>query len=352
MVSPMEEFNSEEFDIELIPFEEEATPVEDVSYTEEIADTETAAPGKKLKPAHNPEGNRAAKLPAHLRSYGAPPPPKGGFLGFPVETKIMEEAELLEVVEFLDETDSLEDEHPTEKLEELEDAEFLTIEEPVELIPVSETSAAPVDEELSPEESEEDQFEEIDIGLPSLSAPSVPNSLVSEIEFNVPAEITPEDNIDGELEIASPFDTILSDFSGEKIADSGEPDSGDEAASTTHSLQNKTASLDSPAALAANQTHSLQNKVADLEELIGGFGASLMYTPFQFPFSDGNFELLEVQEEEPDLEPAETEKVIEVRDGVNFINEKFLEPQEETVQTLDPEIVSLIAEVVNKNLFD
>jgi hypothetical protein len=30
-----------------------------------------------------PEGNRAAKLPAHLRSRGAPPPPKGGFLGFP-----------------------------------------------------------------------------------------------------------------------------------------------------------------------------------------------------------------------------------------------------------------------------
>jgi hypothetical protein len=215
-----------------------------------------------------------------------------------------------------------------------EPAEQLTADEPTELAaPISEISDL---EELLPEPSAgadidiTEGFEAVDDAdlLPSPDM-SIQDALIHEmasnIEFSPQPEVeAPNEDIDGELEIISPLETLFSDLSGEDEAGSGKS-GGDEESD------------------------------AVLEELSGGFMASVMYKPFQFRFNrDGNFELLKVQEDdaESELVPVEGEKVIETRDGVNFINEKFLEPHEEPDLILDPEMKSLIDEVINKNLSD
>jgi hypothetical protein len=208
----------------------------------------------------------------------------------PVKSKPMEEVRLLDIVEFIEEADLLEDEY---HVEELEDAKLLTLDEPAELtmpvFPVERTTAG--------------------------------SSLPDDVPEQLPD--TEYGNIDGELEIVSPLETLLSDFAGEVETAGGE--SGQTAAG------------------------------AVLEELDSPSVPSLVYKPFQFQFNhDGNFEILEVLEEEADseFESADTEKVVEVRDGINFINEKFLEVHEETDRSLDPEMKNLITEVVNKSLSD
>jgi hypothetical protein len=240
----------------------------------------------------------------------------------------VQEEEPEELEELIEETDD--GESPAEEAEtELEEFEEL-----LEGMDEAESPEVVEVEEMLPEIAITEDFEEVDdtdlLSSPTLSIQDdVIRELASRIEFSPQPEINiPEETFDGELEIVSPQETLLSDFNDADEADSGE--SGDDAG--------KAESVD-----------------AVLEELNGGFAAALVYTPFQFRFNrDGNFEFLEVLEEDAasELEPAEDEKVIEMRDGVNFINEKFLEPHEETDQILDPEMKNLIDEVINKDLSD
>jgi hypothetical protein len=203
-------------------------------------------------------------------------------------------------------------ETPASINEAVPDAEEARFQEVVEFI----EGADPL-EEYPPEELEDVK----------LLAPDEPAAGESSPPDDVPEQSpdTEHGNIDGELEIVFPLETLLSDFTGEAETAEGGGDPGQTAAG------------------------------AALEELSGPFVPSLVYKPFQFQFGQGEkFESLEILEEEADLElePVDTEKVVEVRDGVNFINEKFLEAREETDLSLDSEMKNLIADVVNKNLSD
>jgi hypothetical protein len=262
------------------------------------------------------------KVPAE--ELTSPEETEAGLLYDPEEA-VLEEAELLPVEELTELPD------PAGEIPGRDIAEGFE-EVSLEYLDLTLSDSPEHSSEISP--PTEGDFENINIDFLT-SSEKIPQekileNLTSEIEFSPLPEIdVPDDDIDGELEVVSPFETLFAGL---------DSDWGDDFWNSSGDIEASTG----------------------LEELSEGFGASYVYTPFLYQFlRDGVFEFLEAVElvpteldEAETLEGGEAEPVIEVRDGINFIKEKFLKSQEETDQTLDPEMKNLINTVINRNLLD
>jgi hypothetical protein len=153
---------------------------------------------------------------------------------------------------------------------------------------------------------------------PSISENDIA-TLTSRIEFSpLPEDDTPAGDIP-ELEIVSPFDTLLSDLPPREY-DDFEPDGSDEK---------KNAKLNSPEDF----------QTADLEFLDAGYQMSLVYSLFAVELS-GN---------PPDLAPV-PEGIIESRNGIAYINTAALGSPKTAAQSLNPEFKDLVDSVLRKVL--
>jgi hypothetical protein len=227
-----------------------------------------------------------------------------------------------------------------------------------------------------------EELEEIESSpdLPSsgiLSEEALDN-LTREIEYSVlPSTDLAEEPLDNEFEIVSPFATILSDFSDEKDA-GGENIPDTEESLTEESLGEEEEPETFPSEEAETVSEEIEanpeelhaqgpNEATKPDELQGGNTGSLIYKPFttQDPVTPENLEALqdEDQEEEVDiteltglentneedaLEPSNPQAIIEERDGISYVNKDILNPDEETVQKLDPGFKNLINSVLKK----
>jgi hypothetical protein len=135
--------------------------------------------------------------------------------------------------------------------------------------------------------------------------------LASKIEFSEPVNEIEEDDLDGELEIVSPFATMLSRFN----------DDGSFKANGEEDLSIQTS--------------------GKLEELNKDYSMSLVYRPFQQPRETSSPVELETVDSAVSL--------IKERDGVNYVNEKVKKPDNETEKNLDPRLKSLVNSVIKKN---
>ncbi|WP_010257243.1 hypothetical protein [Treponema primitia] len=242
---------------------------------------------------------------------------------------ILEEVSLetLEVPEYLEE---LEGEEPVQ-------TEELAIEEPVvEVEPELEEL-----EEIEPLEAipEFEQIDASELGGSDDTSDKDMSSLASEIEFSpVPEEVekakeeAAESMVD-DFEIQSPFTAIFSALSEVEF----EP----EPSENLESLEKE--GLIEP-------DDSLE---AEAEPLNTDFVKPLLSKPF-FAASYEEIEILEAQAEDetPVVEDAETaleeeKEIIAERDGISYINESILNPDEETLKSLDRNFKNLIDSVLN-----
>jgi hypothetical protein len=186
------------------------------------------------------------------------------------------------------------------------------------------------------------------------------NNLTSEIEFSeLPDTDTADIPLDNEFEIVSPFATMLSDFSGKD--DTGEeipeaPLEEEEPQSLTGDDNPEVEEIDS------EQTDQISHETVKLDELEGHTG-SLVYKPFTIrdQATPPNLETLQhTEEEEPELIPpvdnvedvpesSGPETIIEERDGIHYVTESVLTPDEKTEQNLDPGFKNLIDSVLKKD---
>ncbi|MDR2110587.1 MAG: hypothetical protein LBP32_04695, partial [Spirochaetaceae bacterium] len=148
--------------------------------------------------------------------------------------------------------------------------------------------------------------------------------LASEIEFSAPKEPETGEEIDNrQVEIVSPFATMLSDFN--PIQD------GDSPAETSRKKKPR-------------------KILSKLEELDAGYPMALVYKPFSGQ-ETVNAELNgtpETGEPEKNVEPGPPDTVIEERDGIHYVNENILNPSKETEKKLDPDFKNLINSVLKK----
>jgi hypothetical protein len=230
------------------------------------------------------------------------------------------------------------------------------IEELTELSEV-ELSAKDVDEVMGvqgdgePAELEElDELEELgdsDEG-PASEAPVDPSqmssidlaNLVSQIEFAESTAKEIEDiALDTELEIVSPFATMLSRFSE---AEEAEETNKQESASKDEKIIEKKKPEEEEAEK-PQKNEPAGN--AGLEALHIQNGMSLVYKPF---FSDTFFdpEPLESLPNEEEPPPA-----IEEHEGVHYISKETLSPDPETEKNLDAKFKNLVDSVINPDNF-
>jgi hypothetical protein len=142
------------------------------------------------------------------------------------------------------------------------------------------------------------------------AGPAVLEDIASRIEFSETGEDADEEEIDGELEIVSPFATMLSRFDDDGVFRIAEDDDSTEKIKTS----------------------------GRLEEL-NAEGMSLIYKPFQNE---------EVQSPELIDSSGPAGTIIEERDGVNYVNEIVKSPDEETEKSLDPSLKNLVNAVIKK----
>jgi hypothetical protein len=178
-------------------------------------------------------------------------------------------------------------------LEELDDGDLeeLGTEEPVSEEPVPERPAA---------------------DTPAAGAPvdqSAMEDVASRIEFSETKEAEEEEKIEGELEIVSPFATMLSRFGDDGIFKPVDDDDSTEKIKTS----------------------------GRLEEL-NAEGMSLVYTPFQSE---------EVHSPEL-LDSSGPAGIIEEKDGVNYVTEMVKSPDEATEKSLDRGLKNLVNAVIKK----
>jgi hypothetical protein len=252
------------------------------------------------------------------------------------DAEVLDDAEPLEAAEVLDDAEpeplgALDEAEPAEVLDEAEDLEILDDAEPLEALDDTEPAEPPakksniqlvlgeddipyiaessgielVDdldipgsvqdadgiEEL--EDLEELGEEEIAAEAPSKENAPQATDIASQIEFGTSTVEEKEESTNDDLEIASPFATILSRF-------------------------------------------DKNSKTSGLEEL-GSDGMSMVYKPFQAEETSS-----------PELIQAADASVIKEKDGVNYINEKVKTPDSETEKKLDPGLKNLVDSIIKK----
>jgi hypothetical protein len=310
----------------------------------------------------------------------------------------LEELEELPDAEPLEEAEELADAEPLEELEDLPDAEPL--EEAGDLSGTQADGAVPElaaigdlelagteidqimgvggeDEPVELEELEElDDAETGETGAskapdqPAAAPPSGPPAmdsldlanLASQIEFSsLPAdENEGEPVIEKELEIVSPFATMLSDFSGDKETSAeteAEPPLLAAAGDSSQTEPSDTTEGEKKKPEEEEKVAKTRRSESGLETLPVQYGMSLVYKPFLYTgFSDprdlesppGDFE-----EPPPETaasgeaaEEANDANIIEEREGVHYISREILSPGYQTEANLNPDFKDLVNSVI------
>jgi hypothetical protein len=258
--------------------------------------------------------------------------------GKPAELKQPEEPEKLAPPEKLEELEELEEFEAAEELEplgELEGQEELEeleeFEEPEELEPLGELEGQEELEEL--EEAEEPEDTGPPAPLVMLSHPSASEiaALASKIEFGPDPVSDAEENggfLDGELEIVSPFASMLLSLDGHDFRHNE-----DEENAGTSETGGKAGS-----------------KKDGIEEFPQNAGLSLINRPFLIQ-ANHEPELLQAVSGDdsappPSAEPEAPEEgagdVILEQDGVNYINPSVFMPDRKTEESLDRDFQNLV----------
>jgi hypothetical protein len=328
-------------DLEELSDAEAAEPIEDL---EELSDAEAAAPVEELE-----ELSDAGPVEAVEEIEEFPAVPELTEIGDMELTG----AEIDKVMAAQDEGEPME----LEELDELDEAG------------TGETKKAGEPEEL--EELEE--LEEPDQSAGDASPPVSPEmntmdlaNLASQIEFSSgpPKEEEEEDTaLEKELEIVSPFATMLSDFSDDREADAGieaepsfpktdENSSRPEASGGAAEGEKK-----KPGEEEEEKVAAVKRSESGLETLRVQQGMSLMYTPFLYPvFSDPQDleSLPDDPEEKPETSPPGEDEdantgdsnIIEEHEGVHYINRDILNPGSKTEEDLNPDFKDLVDSVI------
>ena len=228
-----------------------------------------------------------------------------------------------------------------ETVEEVEELEELDEAEEVEEL---EDGNAPA--ELSPEASGE---------YPGDSKMTI-EKVASQIEFSpiLEQENSAEETLQDDLEIVSPFSTILFDFENlddydappsdveevEEVVENIEP--GDveektEAPSGSEGVVEYLSPADSPN----------DSKDTVLEEEVNTNQSSLLSKPFLAVTGDTSIETLEVLPEENDKnEDANNDGVIEEREGIHYISSEVLSSETDTAVPLDRDFKKLVDSII------
>ncbi|MFP3041534.1 hypothetical protein LQZ19_06885 [Treponema primitia] len=278
--------------------------------------------------------------------------------GIPIQTPpVTFDLEELKEAEAIDEIEAMEDvQHELPSMPEvtMEEVSLETLKAPEVLVPLEE-DAQDIEPELleepEPEELEEiepmdvgPEFEQIDpseLGGSEDTSDKGMSSLASEIEFSpVPEEVekaqeeAAESLVDG-LEIQSPFTAIFSTLSEVEF----EP----EPAENLESLERE----------GLIEPHDSPEIAA--ERLSSNFVKPMLSKPFFTALYD-ELEVLEAQVEDEATLVEETEaavdeekEIIAERDGISYINENILTPDEKTLKSLDRNFKNLIDSVLNND---
>ena len=198
--------------------------------------------------------------------------------------KTNEQEEILEELKEVEDLEELEEADEVETLEELVDVENITEESSIE-------SLSLVDKDMNKD----------DLAL-----------LASEIEFgpDVETEIAEDDSLEGELEIVSPFSSMLSDLS-----DSSE---------SVDDTENGESGLDA----------------------ISECGIPLITKPFDSVSGARKIETLEITSEDEPESVTDEEDLIKEREGVPYISGKTTDSAVKTDQSLDRDFKKLVDSVI------
>jgi hypothetical protein len=293
----------------------------------------------------------------------------------------LSDAEAAEPVEDLEE---LSDAETVEPVEELAEAEAVEEIEEVPAVPeltgigdmeltgaeIDKVMAAPQEDE--PMELEElEELEELDQPAEGASPPVSPEmntmdlaNLASQIEFSSgpPKEEEEDTALEKELEIVSPFATMLSDFSDDRDdGTAAEPffqeETAENSSKTEPSDSTKEGEKKKPED--EKQVAAVKRSESGLETLQVQQGMSLMYTPFSYPvFSDPqdleslSGDLKENPETGPPGEDEDADtggsNIIEEHEGVHYINREILNPGPKTEKALNPDFENLVNSVMKR----
>jgi hypothetical protein len=301
----------------------------------------------------------------------------------------LDEAEPAEAMEELDEAEPAEtveepgEAEPVEAMEELDEAEApeepgeipaagTAVQELAEISDITELAGSEIDKVMAQDEGEPVELEELEeldeldegeTGEPGKTAEDSPSkspagpdlaALASQIEFSSSPSEAEEDDIalEKELEIVSPFATMLSHFSGGEDKDTGTgellPESSQNASKTEPSDGIKEGEKKKPGGQKRSES--------GLETLSVQPGMSLMSRPFLYEgFSDpqdlegvpDDFKnsLSETKPSEKDINVKDI-NVIEEHEGVHYINREILKPGLHAGKDLNPDFKNLVDSVL------
>jgi hypothetical protein len=175
---------------------------------------------------------------------------------------------------------------------------------------------------------EKAEWPESPAGAPGDTKSEAP-SLASQIEFSpLPEPETPAEEPLAELEIVSPFDTMLSQFMDDSEGDAElvEEYAGAEAGED-----------EKKNALMGKKHRRTDPPAARLEVIDNNYRMFLMSAPFTAASSGTP----------PLLETTQQGTIIEYRDGINYINQKVAEEKTDTEEPLNTEFKKLVESVLN-----
>jgi hypothetical protein len=285
-----------------------------------------------------PAPGSAAETPAPVQAVSADAEPMD-------DLEELTEAEPADAVEELSEAEPMDDLEELTEAEPADAVEELTEAEPADAVEeLTDAGDAGKVEEL--EELEE--LDESAEGIPAGEAPAPSPqrmsgldlaNLASQIEFSeLPVEEGEDTAPEKEVEIVSPFATMLSDFSAEEApAEGGEKKKPAGKKATIQRAQNSQKNQKAPEN-AGPETVSIQH------------GMSVLYKPFVYtcvsdpepleslPDEDDAPEILTLEDGEPD--------VIEEHEGVHYISKEALSPDTETEKNLNPDFKNLVDSVI------
>jgi hypothetical protein len=248
-----------------------------------------------------------------------------------------------------------------------------TVEEPEELDTLDDIEVLEELEELESEEAgTEGERVEVSGESSDISDADIA-ALASQIEFSpeIVQESPADDSFREDLEVVSPFSTILSrldDDGNFSFFAPGENKEEGADSEDTVSFGEDSSALDEP----ASESENAGEPEAALEEISeplpldsvddelkddadSAKGLSIISMPFFGMPANGDIRSLEVLPEDDDndpeliveeIEPVDVENVIEEREGVHYVSEDAAKPSPETAASLNREFKNLVDSII------
>jgi hypothetical protein len=266
------------------------------------------------------------------------------------------------------------DENPeiVEEVPPAEDETLETVEEvlpdrpavdPSEVLDFLAEAASPAEPETIPEEPQKvEEIEPLEVTMefrqpdpPELGGSGgIPDEVINNLDSKVEFSFIPEEGekdedagtefIGEDFEIQSPFTTIFSALSEVEF----EP----EPTENLESLERERTAPDDSPEVEAERLNTDYVKPLFIRSFSTAINEQIeiLETPAEeeTEHEDDSEETLEVGDEIPEAPSEDENAIISERDGVSYINENILTPDEETVKSLDKNFKNLIDSVLNK----